>query len=315
MNLNGASFILANLCQAKLIQANLSGADLSGANLSLAALIGANLSRERLYQADLREAVLNGANLIWANLSGAGLHEAFLSETIFGNGDLKDTIGLDECNYSGPSTVNFRTLSRSKNLPVSFLRGCGLPDNLIDYLPCAVTRPSLFLFHQLFDQRSVVCRGAPCRLAERGRSVLVCAPHDLPIGAKTWDAIDQAIRLRDKLLVVLSRASLDSDWVEDEVTKAYAEERARKEEGPRAPADRRPWYRGTSVLRFRPVWPQLRTACPTERAESSGETSMNDGQRHPLVSSISRGVYHLALCVRLSPHRLHLAAPARHHRA
>jgi hypothetical protein len=55
------------------------------------------------------------------------------------------------------------------------------------------------------------------------------APHDLPIGAKTWDAIDEAIRRRDKLLVVLSMASLDSEWVEDEVDKAYAEERSRKE--------------------------------------------------------------------------------------
>ena len=43
------------------------------------------------------------------------------------------------------------------------------------------------------------------------------APHDLPIGAKTWDAIDEAIRLRDRLLVVLSEASIGSDWVEDEV--------------------------------------------------------------------------------------------------
>jgi TIR domain len=54
------------------------------------------------------------------------------------------------------------------------------------------------------------------------------APHDLPTGAKTWDAIDEAIRLRDKLLVILSEASIGSDWVEDEVTKAYAEERDRK---------------------------------------------------------------------------------------
>jgi hypothetical protein len=55
------------------------------------------------------------------------------------------------------------------------------------------------------------------------------APHDLPIGAKIWDAIDEAIRLRDKLLVLLSEASIASDWVEDEVNKAYAEERERKE--------------------------------------------------------------------------------------
>ena len=54
------------------------------------------------------------------------------------------------------------------------------------------------------------------------------APHDLPIGAKIWDAIDEAIRLRDKLLVILSEASIGSDWVEDEVNKAYAEERDRK---------------------------------------------------------------------------------------
>jgi hypothetical protein len=55
------------------------------------------------------------------------------------------------------------------------------------------------------------------------------APHDLPTGAKTWDKIDEAIRLRDKLLLILSKASIASDWVEDEVTKAHAEERRRKE--------------------------------------------------------------------------------------
>jgi serine/threonine protein kinase len=55
------------------------------------------------------------------------------------------------------------------------------------------------------------------------------APHDLAIGAKIWDAIDQEIRLRDKLLLVLSKASIASEWVEDEVNKAYAEERSRKE--------------------------------------------------------------------------------------
>jgi hypothetical protein len=53
------------------------------------------------------------------------------------------------------------------------------------------------------------------------------APHDLPIGAKTWDAIDEAIKLRDKLLLILSGNSIASDWVEDEVNKAFAEERDR----------------------------------------------------------------------------------------
>jgi hypothetical protein len=51
----------------------------------------------------------------------------------------------------------------------------------------------------------------------------------MPIGAKILDAIDEAIRLRDKLLLVLSEHAIASDWVEDEVTKAFAEERQRKE--------------------------------------------------------------------------------------
>ena len=51
----------------------------------------------------------------------------------------------------------------------------------------------------------------------------------VPIGAKTWDAIDEAIKLRDKLLLIVSKNSIDSDWVEDEVTKAFAEERDRKQ--------------------------------------------------------------------------------------
>ena len=53
------------------------------------------------------------------------------------------------------------------------------------------------------------------------------APHDMPIGAKILDAIDEAIRLRDKLLLILSEHAIASDWVEDEVTKAFAEERRR----------------------------------------------------------------------------------------
>lgn len=51
----------------------------------------------------------------------------------------------------------------------------------------------------------------------------------MPIGAKIWDAIDEAIKLRDKLLLILSKNAIGSDWVEDEVQKAFAEERERKQ--------------------------------------------------------------------------------------
>jgi hypothetical protein len=53
------------------------------------------------------------------------------------------------------------------------------------------------------------------------------APHDMKIGAKILDTLDEAIRLRDKVLIVLSEASIAAEWVEFEVKKAFAEERQR----------------------------------------------------------------------------------------
>jgi hypothetical protein len=47
----------------------------------------------------------------------------------------------------------------------------------------------------------------------------------MKIGAKTRVAIDESIRLHDKLLLVLSKHSVASDWVEQEVEIALARER------------------------------------------------------------------------------------------
>ena len=228
-NLTGANLSGADLFAAGLHGAHLSGANLSGANLSGAHLGGANLSGANLTGANLNGANLSGANLTGANLSGANLTGASFYETIFGNIDLGKTIGLDSCWHIGPSIIDFRTLSLSGNLPISFLRGCGLPESLIEYLPSF--RGEALRFYSCFISYSKKDQLFADRLhADLQNAGVRCwfAPHDLPIGAKTWDAIDEAIKLRDKLLVVLSEASIGSDWVEDEVNKAYAEERDRK---------------------------------------------------------------------------------------
>ena len=52
----------------------------------------------------------------------------------------------------------------------------------------------------------------------------------MKIGAKILDTLyETRIRLRNKVLLVLSKASTVSGWVEDEVNKAFAEERRRGE--------------------------------------------------------------------------------------
>jgi hypothetical protein len=49
----------------------------------------------------------------------------------------------------------------------------------------------------------------------------------MPIGSRILDEIDAAIHQRDKVLLILSQSSIASNWVEDEVTKAFEEERKR----------------------------------------------------------------------------------------
>jgi uncharacterized protein YjbI with pentapeptide repeats len=202
------------------MQADLRGAELLEADLRSADLTGA----------DLAEAKLVGATLIGARIGGANLRGAFLAQTVFGMIKLSGVTGLDQCHHAGPSIVDFLTLQKSGPLPIEFLRGVGLPDRLIEYLPSllneAIQHYSCFISYsskdQLFAERlhaDLQNKGVRCWFA----------PHDMLIGAKIIDAIDEGIRLRDKVLLILSEDAIASDWVEGEVTRALEEERTREQ--------------------------------------------------------------------------------------
>jgi uncharacterized protein YjbI with pentapeptide repeats len=242
-DLEGANLELANLQSAdlrlaRLDAATLGSADLSHANLTRAQLMHASLSFVNLGAANLRFANLRGANLRYAKLDAAILHDADLNGadltdsgldgTVFANIDLSSVIGFERCRYSGPSIIDHQTFEKSGRLPLAFLRGVGLPDRLIEYFPSifnhAIQYYSCFISYSTKDQ------GFADRIhADLQNKGVRCwfAPHDMRIGGKILDEIDAAIRLRDKLLLILSEHSLQSDWVEDEVTTAFEEERKR----------------------------------------------------------------------------------------
>jgi uncharacterized protein YjbI with pentapeptide repeats len=229
-NLDGANLAGADLTEAKLGGANLGAANLTGVRLDEATLRMTHLGAADLTGATLRRADLTGAHLDGASLGQGDLTEATLFETVFGNTNLSNVKGLDSCIHVGPSIIDHRTLQRSGPLPLIFLRGVGLPNNLIDYLPSLLNQPiqffSCFISYSSKDQKF-----ADRLHADLQNKGVRCwfAPHDLAIGARTWDTIDEAIRLRDKVLLILSKSAIESDWVEDEVTKAFAEERTRKQ--------------------------------------------------------------------------------------
>jgi hypothetical protein len=211
----------ANLFRATLTHANLSGADMQACDLRNADLA----------QAVLRGAVLSGAILNGCNLSKANLEETKLNATTFGDNDLRDVIGLETVTHLGPSVIGLGTIYRSEgNIPEAFLRGCGVPESLVVQIPALVTATQPIQFYSCFISYSSDDREFAERLyrdlQERGVRSWI-APEAIGIGARFRSQIDEAIRLYDKLLVILSENSVHSRWVEREVETALKVERSK----------------------------------------------------------------------------------------
>jgi hypothetical protein len=224
-DLRGADLGRATLHGATLHGANLRGANLRGADLGRGNLGGANLGEADLRGANLRGANLRGANLRGTDLTGANLSRVILDETVLGNTNLTAVQGLETCDHLGPSILDHRTLARSGPLPLAFLRGCGLPEALIEYLPSLLGETiqfySCFISYSSTDE--AFCRRLHGRLQDAGLRVWF-APHDIRGGQKLHEQIDAAIRVYDKLLLVLSPHSIQSPWVEFEIRRARRRE-------------------------------------------------------------------------------------------
>ena len=232
-NLIGADLRKADLSGTNLIRADLNRADLSGADLSKAYLHGADLHGTNLSEAHLSGGLLSRAELREANLSRADLSGACLGHTVFCFTSLKSVKGLATCQHTGPSSLDYATLMASGPLPEIFLRGCGLSDAFIQYLPSFWNQPiqfySCFISYshddkpfarRLYD--SLQGQGIRCWLDEK----------QLLPGDHIHQAVDEAVRLWDKVLLCCSKTSLGSWWVDKEISKALKkEERLWKERG------------------------------------------------------------------------------------
>ena len=260
-DLNSANLGKANLCKAELgkaklrgadlirvdlIEANLRAADLRGANLMTADLRGANLIGVDLIGANLRGADLRGANLSISDFNGTRLSNvnfinADIVNTTFVNIDLSTCVGLEKIIHIGPSHISTSTIEKSKGqIPVEFLRGCGLSDWEIEsaklYNPELSNQEISELQYKIYDLRATrSIQVSPLfisyshadssfvdelekKLTEMGirywRDI-----HDMKSG-RMEKQIDRALRLNPTVLVVSSEHSIQSDWVEHEVNTA-----------------------------------------------------------------------------------------------
>ena len=232
-SLSGAKLRMANLTWADLrsaafLGADLHRADLTGAKLSRANLNDANLSGADLSEADLSGVVLVGADLHRANLSDAYFRGAQVGNTSFANVDLSEVLDLAEVQHFGTSTIGIDTVLKSNGkIPDEFLRGCGVPDIWIENIRSMIgtMEPiqtfSCFISYSHEDEE--FCKRLHSRMRDERMRVWF-AQEDLKPGRKLHEQVFEWIDACDKLLLVLSEHSMNSDWVEVEIRRARKRE-------------------------------------------------------------------------------------------
>src|SRR5262247_3447379 len=200
-------------------------ADLTSANLTYANLTHANLSRAKLLRAYILDVNFNSVKL-----KNTDFTNAIFSYITFSNIDISTAKGLDTIRYRSPSSIGIDAIYQSEGrIPDAFLRGAGVPENCITYMPSLIGKT--FDFYSCFISYSAKNQGFADRLyADLLAKGVRCwlASEDLKIGDKIRLGIDESIRKNDKLLLILSKHSVVSDWVEKEVESAFEMERNQK---------------------------------------------------------------------------------------
>ncbi len=219
-DLSGIDFSRTNLSNTRL-----SGVQLKKADLREAVLIGACLKGCKLQGADLGSSKLMLTLFITCDLTGANLAEAELYESTFARAVLKSARGLDDCMHKAESSIDQHTILASWPLSVPFLQACGLRIEIIDsFRQIAEDRKrggSCFLSHSTEDLEFVERIYADLR-----KKHLRCfyARRDMVTGDTILDRLRESIHLRDRMLLILSKASLQSTWVAREVEEALSQE-------------------------------------------------------------------------------------------
>ncbi|QPC82690.1 toll/interleukin-1 receptor domain-containing protein [Phototrophicus methaneseepsis] len=246
-NLGNADLSGTNLSDAHLIRAHLSGAHLSSADLRWADLSEADLQEADLSEADLRMADLSGADLNGAHLSGAHLSGADLSGahlngahlqgatiggTILTDMDLSGCIGLEKMNHLRPSYIDYTTFYKSGPLSEAFLKGCGVPENLITFLPSLVSKGielfSTFISYS-YDSRNpndpgnIFAQKVHDWLQKQGVRCWL-DKHQVNAGDFVLESIDEGIKVWDKLVFCCNERAMNSEWVRKELRRAIEKE-------------------------------------------------------------------------------------------
>jgi hypothetical protein len=213
-----------DLSNADLVNANLSFANLRSADLSIVSLDWANLNETDLTNTNLYGAMFIRASFVRCLLDGAVFTQALMAYTTLVELDLHNTVGLETILHTAASDISISTIYKSAgNIPEAFLLGCGVPKSFIAQIPNLVAAMQPIQFDSCFISYSCkdeeFARRLHARMREAGLRVWF-TPEDIQGGRKLYEQIDRAIHVHDRLLLVLSKESIKSEWVMTEIRRA-----------------------------------------------------------------------------------------------
>jgi len=229
--IRGANLRSANLIEANIKQADLSDTVVYGANLWQANLSGANLLNTVICDSDLYGANLANANLmkssfINTNLDNVDMTRATIYKTNFCSVDLSNVQGLESTVSFGPCTLGIDTIYRSKGqISRVFLRNCGLPDNLMEYLQTQTKND--YEYDTCFISYSIEDQDFAYRLyTDLQNHGIRCwfTLENMNIEDKFTYLIDEVIYEQKKMLLIISSISIHSKWIEKVFKTALSRE-------------------------------------------------------------------------------------------
>lgn len=198
----------------ELVEANLKGIEIDNTDFHVCNLEKATLEGTMLSLVDFR----------YANFKETNFNRAVLYSCSFSNADLSLAKSLETIRHVSPSTIGIDTLYNSGGkIPEIFLRGCGVPDDFITFIPSHFGVQQAIQFYSCFISYSTRDEEFARRLYSRMRDEKLrvwFAPEDIKAGRKLHEQIELAIQLHDRLLIILSEESMQSEWVRSEIRNA-----------------------------------------------------------------------------------------------
>ena len=218
LNLKGADFFISDLREA-----NLSNSDCSYANFSGSICIRTNFTNSQLQNANLYIANLNGCNFNSADLSFA-----IMGDTILVDIDFRNIRNVDLIQHIQNSHLGVNSIIKSENkIPKGILDNCGVTQKSLKKISANIQNiksnyHSCFISYSSNDEEFV-----RKIYKELQNNNVKCwfAPENLKTGDRLRKSLDNEIYNHDKLMLVISKNSINSQWVEQEVEKALEKER------------------------------------------------------------------------------------------